>query len=47
MTNRQIAQSLFVTLKTVEAHLSAAYGKLDIAYAAGLHRRAQGGVAGD
>jgi DNA-binding NarL/FixJ family response regulator len=30
MTNRQIAQSLFVTLKTVEAHLSNAYGKLDI-----------------
>lgn len=31
MTNRQIAQSLFVTVKTVEAHLSAAYDKLDIA----------------
>ncbi len=30
LTNRQIAQSLFVTLKTVEAHLSAAYDKLDI-----------------
>lgn len=30
MSNRQIAQSLFVTLKTVEAHLSAAYDKLDI-----------------
>jgi DNA-binding CsgD family transcriptional regulator len=30
MTNRQIAQSLFVTLKTVESHLSAAYRKLDI-----------------
>ncbi len=30
MTNRQIAQSLFVTLKTVEAHLTAAYDKLDI-----------------
>jgi DNA-binding NarL/FixJ family response regulator len=30
MTNRQIAQSLFVTVKTVEAHLSAAYHKLDI-----------------
>lgn len=30
MTNRQIAQALFVTVKTVEAHLSAAYGKLDI-----------------
>ena len=30
MTNRQIAQSLFVTIKTVEAHLSAVYDKLDI-----------------
>ena len=30
MTNRQIAQSLFVTVKTVEAHLSAVYDKLDI-----------------
>jgi len=30
MTNRQIAQSLFVTVKTVEAHLSATYSKLDI-----------------
>jgi DNA-binding NarL/FixJ family response regulator len=30
LTNRQIAQSLFVTLKTVEAHLTAAYDKLDI-----------------
>jgi DNA-binding CsgD family transcriptional regulator len=30
MSNRQIAQALFVTLKTVEAHLSAAYDKLDI-----------------
>ena len=30
MTNRQIAQSLFVTVKTVEAHLSASYDKLGI-----------------
>jgi DNA-binding CsgD family transcriptional regulator len=30
MINRQIAQSLFVTVKTVEAHLSATYDKLDI-----------------
>ena len=36
MTNRQIAQSLFVTLKTVEAHLSAAYDKLDISSRRGL-----------
>ena len=38
MTNRQIAQSLFVTLKTVEAHLSAAYDKLDISSRQGLPR---------
>jgi DNA-binding CsgD family transcriptional regulator len=30
MTNRQIAQALFVTLKTVEYHLSNAYRKLDV-----------------
>lgn len=30
-TNRQIAQELFVTIKTVEMHLSNAYHKLDIA----------------
>jgi DNA-binding CsgD family transcriptional regulator len=29
-TNREIAQSLFLTVKTVETHLSHAYGKLDI-----------------
>ena len=31
MTNRNIAQALFVTRKTVEVHLSHAYQKLDIA----------------
>ncbi|MBS1871221.1 MAG: AAA family ATPase [Actinobacteria bacterium] len=30
MTNRQIAQTLFLTVKTIEAHLSAAYNKLGI-----------------
>ena len=30
LTNRQIAQSLFVTVKTVETHLAAAYDKLGI-----------------
>ena len=30
-TNRQIAQDLFVTTKTVEVHLSSVYRKLDIA----------------
>jgi DNA-binding CsgD family transcriptional regulator len=29
-TNRQIAESLFVTPKTVEYHLANAYGKLGI-----------------
>ncbi len=31
MTNREIAQSLFVTVKTVETHLRHAYQKLDVA----------------
>jgi len=31
MSNKQIAQGLFVTLRTVEMHLSNAYRKLDIA----------------
>ena len=30
-TNRQIAEALFVTIKTVETHLAAVYRKLDIA----------------
>ena len=30
LTNRDIAQSLFVTPKTVEVHLSSAYRKLGI-----------------
>ena len=30
MTNRQIAQSLFLTVKTIETHLAAAYDKLGI-----------------
>jgi DNA-binding CsgD family transcriptional regulator len=29
-TNREIAQALYVTLKTVEGHLARAYGKLRI-----------------
>jgi DNA-binding CsgD family transcriptional regulator len=30
MTNREIAQALFVTLRTVEIHLTHAYQKLEI-----------------
>jgi DNA-binding NarL/FixJ family response regulator len=30
LSNREIAQSLFVTLRTVEMHLSNAFRKLDI-----------------
>jgi DNA-binding CsgD family transcriptional regulator len=30
MSNREIAQALFITVKTVENHLSRVYGKLDI-----------------
>lgn len=30
MTNKQIAEALFVTLRTVETHLTHAYQKLDI-----------------
>ncbi len=35
MTNREIAEALFVTLKTVEKHLANAYAKL------GISRRAE------
>jgi DNA-binding CsgD family transcriptional regulator len=30
MTNREIAQALFVTTKTVEVHLGNVYRKLDV-----------------
>ncbi|MBV8989148.1 MAG: helix-turn-helix transcriptional regulator [Solirubrobacterales bacterium] len=30
LTNREIAQALFITTKTAKAHLSRAYRKLDI-----------------
>ena len=35
-TNREIAQSLFITRKTVEMHLHNSYRKLDIDSRAGL-----------
>lgn len=37
MTNREVAQRLFVTTKTVEGHLSVAYRKLDINARGDLH----------
>ena len=30
MTNREIAQALFITTKTVEMHLTRAYRKLEV-----------------
>jgi DNA-binding NarL/FixJ family response regulator len=39
MTNRQIARELYVSLKTVEAHLAHAYRKLEIASRAELRAR--------
>lgn len=42
LTNKEIAQSLFVTLKTVELHLTNTYRKLDIS-----SRRALAGALGD
>ena len=38
LTNRQIAQALFVTPKTVEVHLSSVYRKLEISSRAELAR---------
>ena len=37
MSNKEIAQTLFVTIKTVEVHLSHAYHKLEIGSRAQLH----------
>ena len=36
MSNREIAQALFVTVKAVKFHLHNAYGKLDVASRADL-----------
>jgi DNA-binding CsgD family transcriptional regulator len=36
LTNREIAHSLYVTVKTVEAHLARVYAKLDITGRSGL-----------
>jgi DNA-binding NarL/FixJ family response regulator len=39
MTNREIAQALFVTEKTVETHLGQVYPKLDVSSRAELPAR--------
>ena len=38
MTNKEIAQTLFVTMKTVEVHLSSTYRKLEISSRAQLDK---------
>jgi DNA-binding NarL/FixJ family response regulator len=42
-TNRQIAQVLFVTQRTVENHLTSAYAKLQISSRTGLPAALGGG----
>ena len=39
MGNRDIAQTLFVTVKTVELHLSRSYRKLDISSRTQLNQK--------
>jgi DNA-binding CsgD family transcriptional regulator len=41
MTNREVAAALFISLKTVEANLARAYGKLGINSRAELRARAK------
>ena len=41
-TNREIAQALYVTIKTIEGHLARAYGKLEIAGRAELPHALEG-----
>jgi DNA-binding CsgD family transcriptional regulator len=44
LTNREIAQALFVTRSTVETHLAGAYRKLDVNDRDRLAGKLQGGV---
>jgi DNA-binding CsgD family transcriptional regulator len=46
MTNREIAQALFLTEKTIEVHLTNTYRKLDISSRSQLPRALSGGNAG-
>jgi DNA-binding CsgD family transcriptional regulator len=41
-TNKEIAQALFLTLRTVETHLTHVYRKLDITSRAGLQEALTG-----
>jgi DNA-binding CsgD family transcriptional regulator len=47
MSNREIAQELFVTIKTVENHLGRAYTKLGISGRDELAAALQGDGSGD
>jgi DNA-binding NarL/FixJ family response regulator len=38
MSNKEIAQTLFITIKTVEVHLSRSYRKLEISSRAQLEK---------
>jgi DNA-binding NarL/FixJ family response regulator len=44
MSNKQIAQTLFVTVKTVETHLHRGYQKLDVSSRAQLARALEPGL---
>ncbi len=46
MTNREIAQALFVTGRTVEGHLTHAYQKLDVGSRGELGERLAAEAAG-
>jgi DNA-binding NarL/FixJ family response regulator len=46
LSNREIAQDLFVTVRTVESHLSRAYDKLEIRSRGELGRALEGPEVG-
>jgi DNA-binding NarL/FixJ family response regulator len=47
MSNKEIAQALFVTVKTVEVHLSSVYRKLNIGSRAALDSALSAAVPAD